>query len=1258
MNERLADAADTNRRLAAAIAREAERIGADPVDFATAISFETGGTFDPWVKGPTTQWGVHRGLIQMGEPQREQFGYFQGMPIEDAVRASADYLVENGFEPGMSGLQLYSTINAGSPNRHGASDAHNGGTWGSVADKWNNQMTDHRRKAEGLLAGTFLPEFNTPYSDDVANPDAVNIDPLAHVGTNAATPPNMFEELERQEQAPQPYESFMGEIGASFQSTAITSQAIRWLSEDTIDLDFRLDEARGQELLNTYPEQYHDMIVGAGSEANLQSRVQWIEEDVVRQERLQAGGKSAIGAGLIAGIVDPISFAAGAATGGVGFVARGGLLVKAASGAAVGAATGAGLDYASQEIFDDPYADPLISGLVGGAFGAVGGALARNPATAFEADLATTAGALTTGGRLRNGASEAVIGQRLDSMGAARNTDFRDSLIPAERAYLGEVGDDAVAKGFGGWSRFDVAGQMTTSDNPLVRLIGMNLFEETAGMVDHSVVPDSVNTVFTATHRRVIGNYVTEYQPAKAAYMRSLGVSNLNLVGRSRAEADYNQMVSRYVTDPNPPVDVDPNVIKGAQAVRKTLNDLRLAARDAGLADIPENPNYLPLIANHTRIAEMDGAIHQDTMADFFAQAIKRHTPTLADEIVTRMSKGYWNTIRKAGFGIEDGLTRSLQLGDKDGFKRAFLEATENRGLLSADEIDEAYDALSGVMDSIKKSPGEASKGVSHFKKRTLMDYSFKGTVRARDGSTRELSVYDLFEGDAEFLTRRYARSLSGRIAFANMKVMNPSKGEMLIDGIRSEADLEKVKDMVRESYRMAGGDYNAKKADMMNQLQNIDFAWKRINGIPVWDNQNAFNQWARRLKTMQFVRLMSNMGLNQAQESWKIMALTGFRASLTQMPSIRTMASGVNAGKWDKDKLLTELTDMTGLGLDGLWNKFDMRLDEDRVGAMAGSGFTQKVDAVLDNAQQLTGHISLMRGIHDYQQRWAMKAITQQLAHMARKSTVNGQFDLSKIKPRDRQRLASLGLGDDDAKLLFKNLMGAGEFDGNKIVGINPNKWDPEAISKFRNFVGRYTDRLVQQNDFGALSKWMSQPVASMFIQFRSFVFGAWAKSTLWSMNHGALTDPRMMVLLLGEIAAGTATYMIRNAGNLSTEEGREKFFGEDMTPENLLKNGWARTATASVIPMLMDSALMFTPAGPQFSNARASGSPTDTFFGTPVVDQIKSAATFSKGVMGAVMGEEMTQNEIRSGVRALPIPSNWVPFTAALGALIKDRE
>lgn len=136
------------------IIETAQDIGADPLDLATAISYETAGTFDPRKAGPTTQWGQHRGLIQFGEPQAQEYGVNWDDPLYSQLgkgKAVSNYFKKNGFRAGMSGLDLYSTINAGGPGRYTASDANNGGAPGDVRDKWENQMGDHRRKAMAIL---------------------------------------------------------------------------------------------------------------------------------------------------------------------------------------------------------------------------------------------------------------------------------------------------------------------------------------------------------------------------------------------------------------------------------------------------------------------------------------------------------------------------------------------------------------------------------------------------------------------------------------------------------------------------------------------------------------------------------------------------------------------------------------------------------------------------------------------------------------------------------------------------------------------------------------------------------------------------------------------------------------------------------------------------------------------------------------------------------------------------------------------------
>lgn len=140
--------------IAAGIVETANALGIDPLDLATAISYETAGTFDPTKRGPTTQWGQHRGLIQFGEPQAREYGVDWNDPVGSQLGANgavANYLRRTGVRPGMGLLDIYSAINAGGVGLYNRSDANNGGAPGTVRDKVERQMAGHRRNAVTLL---------------------------------------------------------------------------------------------------------------------------------------------------------------------------------------------------------------------------------------------------------------------------------------------------------------------------------------------------------------------------------------------------------------------------------------------------------------------------------------------------------------------------------------------------------------------------------------------------------------------------------------------------------------------------------------------------------------------------------------------------------------------------------------------------------------------------------------------------------------------------------------------------------------------------------------------------------------------------------------------------------------------------------------------------------------------------------------------------------------------------------------------------
>lgn len=198
------------------IVQTASALGVDPVDLATAISYETAGTFDPTKAGPTTKWGKHRGLIQFGEPQAQQYGVNWDDPVGSQLGengAVAKYLRSTGVKPGMGLLDIYSAINSGGVGRYNASDAAAGGAPGTVRDKVEEQMAGHRAKALALFGDQ---------GQEVASLDpAIGMPPQTAAGAvnalaagGGAPPPSLSEEVAAFEQTPEYRAQFPGMTGA------------------------------------------------------------------------------------------------------------------------------------------------------------------------------------------------------------------------------------------------------------------------------------------------------------------------------------------------------------------------------------------------------------------------------------------------------------------------------------------------------------------------------------------------------------------------------------------------------------------------------------------------------------------------------------------------------------------------------------------------------------------------------------------------------------------------------------------------------------------------------------------------------------------------------------------------------------------------------------------------------------------------------------------------------------------------------------
>jgi hypothetical protein len=99
--------------------QKAQAAGYNADDLLRVMQYESSGDASRWGgKG-----GQYFGLIQFGPNERAQFGVDTKNPSEqNQIDATFKYLSARGYKPGMPLVDLYSTINAGSPGHYNASD--------------------------------------------------------------------------------------------------------------------------------------------------------------------------------------------------------------------------------------------------------------------------------------------------------------------------------------------------------------------------------------------------------------------------------------------------------------------------------------------------------------------------------------------------------------------------------------------------------------------------------------------------------------------------------------------------------------------------------------------------------------------------------------------------------------------------------------------------------------------------------------------------------------------------------------------------------------------------------------------------------------------------------------------------------------------------------------------------------------------------------------------------------------------------------
>jgi len=1062
-------------------------------------------------------------------------------------------------------------------------------------------------------------------------------------------------EREREIEAQKPKVSFSEFIGASKEEDWITSYAFQNKESFAPDLNYLkegLDQEQFDELTKDIPEDHHDFLEETVSFDHAKQMREKVLASLENEKKMQSWGWYGVPLRIGVNMFDPVAATAGV-LGGVAApvvwgakLSRVGRIVRGAIG---GAASNAAIEgyIASESVTRDEY-DVMYAAvagmLLGGGVGAISRGVGNEPELrqAHENLLQEVEGVQKA--ELEARAKQDLLGEK--SVGAAENP-FDPPLM--ERNLRSPEATEKAIENFGEMQksefsalRIDMANYLLSSDNPLINGLGRILAEDAVGKRGDNVIESTADLLKTNAFKGKLARFYQTYGVEYKAWAKE---NNIGFFRRSQSKqrTSFGEQVADAIENPNGIH--SPAVKRMAQRNAELYRDILREAKEAGVKgfeNIPENLTYFTHRWNKFKFDDLRGKIGDAGIEDLLTQGLVRGTTDLTEDAAAQIAKAMNIKIKSDLAGLDSGFSRLFTADSRDTLKQIMKEerfGKEDGGVFRPFSDDE-LDRLLGLFEQSQTGVPSRAK----YRLRFDMETQFEGTNKLT--GTREIfSIKDLQERDAEQVFTLYANEMSGRIALAKKGIKSESDFESLINQAKDYAVNEGVGKARQRNRKRIG-----KEEEIARTIYNMILG-RRPPNAP--DQDGAFMRVTRLIQDFNFIRLMNQVGFAQFAELGNAVQVGGIRGLIRVVPEFKAMIKRAENGELT-DPVLRDIEAFYGTGAERMTNQMIHRLDQLETNSPYGRGILDGIQRTADRAKRLTADISGMAPITLGLERGTSRIVMQTLADMAFSN-----------KSLSLKRMRSLGLGDEEAQLVFDNfkkhakLENSFLFSTKKLREINLEQWDPKARDVLGIAVARWTRRAIQQNDLGNLSLFMTKEYGKVLVQFRTFMVVSHAKQLL---HNVAMRDMRaFQAMMYSSISAGlayTAQQNIQMIG-LSDKEKRERK-EERLSASAIAKATFARSSYAAFIPGGVDTAFDIYGADPFFANYRSSGLDSNFITGNPSY-QILFGATGAENALktavrtGLNPDYQMSRGKARSLLTALPF-SNAIGIQNAIRIATED--
>ena len=573
-----------------------------------------------------------------------------------------------------------------------------------------------------------------------------------------------------------------------------------------------------------------------------------------------------------------------------------------------------------------------------------------------------------------------------------------------------------------------------------------------------------------------------------------------------------------------------------------------------------------------------------------FAQVL-RGTSASTDDLVAYFTQALMSSARNKGlrepvaretakrivsYGTDPQAHRSVRATEASVSKiKLNLESKQSQLSLSDEDIEDIMDAVLGHVGTQPHVKGFA-------KRRIELDENFVGTLGGE-----QVHIDQFMHRNVKEVTSKYAHQVLGAVEMK--KGMQGVFGENLL----YRDAIKKLRDMVETD------------ADKEYVDKAFTLAMRRISGQPLWESSEGTMRFVLGAQSFAQGTLGHFLGVAQLPEIANIMIRSGMPNAVMAFPGLRTLGKtfmmGLNKERGVRgadgrllDKVAAELETFLGVGGEYFTDEHLLRRLDDM-------GFDEIGGSPLERFLEAGRQFSMLNPLgivpmDTFLRRWGSKAYFQKFVNEAYKLKNGKPALIDTFWARHKFRFKELGLEDAELDRIFNALANPnvvsvrkGRFGNYRVLDVDFTKVkDQGAYDLLALAIRRGVDNQVQRQTIGEIPLWMSaSPGAKLMMQYRVFAVAAKGKQLAAGI---ARSDAAEAVNLVGSIGLGYLGYTLLTYGRAlgKSPEYRENYLAERLTFEEGIKSGIMRCSYASVLPMMLDTALtpflgrgVFDPSG-----------------------------------------------------------------------------